>query len=93
MPLLTVNKREWICDCRQLYLTQELDLLCMGIEKRQKNAETKIEGGKRQETSFFLNFFGKRLCVVFLNYMTPLLRNVQKRHGNIYIFFKPTYPI
>ena len=21
----------WTCDCRQLYLTQELDLLCMGI--------------------------------------------------------------
>jgi hypothetical protein len=30
IPLLAVNKREWICDCRQLYLTQELDLLCMG---------------------------------------------------------------
>jgi hypothetical protein len=21
----------WTCDCRQLYLTQELDLLCIGI--------------------------------------------------------------
>ena len=27
----TGNNPGWICDCRQLYLTQELDLLCMGI--------------------------------------------------------------
>jgi hypothetical protein len=27
----TGNNPGWICDCRKLYLTQELDLLCMGI--------------------------------------------------------------
>jgi hypothetical protein len=31
IPLPPVIIREWICDCRQLYLTQELDLLCIGI--------------------------------------------------------------
>jgi hypothetical protein len=27
----TGNNPGWICDCRQLYLTQELDLLCIKI--------------------------------------------------------------